>query len=106
MTEILERWRPQMIAIFSPAGLKAIEEIKAFIRESVDSVALEEAALELAGLPDDAIFAGLAEYSEELAKGFVAAGLSEKFRAGFTIASADMIRERVIALQSHGSGHA
>jgi hypothetical protein len=104
MNEILERWRPEMIARFSPQGMSAVEEIKAFILDSVDASALDEAALSLAGLSQPAFYATLSEYAAALAQGFADKGLKEKFRGSFTIASADIIRERALAMQSQGAG--
>jgi hypothetical protein len=48
-------------------GMSAVEEIKAFILDSVDASALDEAALYLAGLSQPAFYATLSEYAAALA---------------------------------------
>ena len=58
----------------------------------------------MAGLSQPAFYATLSEYAAALAQGFADKGLKEKFRGSFTIASADIIRERALAMQSEGAG--
>jgi hypothetical protein len=98
MIDVVER--------FSPEGRAAIEEIKAFIRETAPVDVVHERALLLAGLREDDVEAGIAKFSQELAEGFAKAALPEKFRAGFVIAAAEILREKLAELQTRGTGHA
>jgi hypothetical protein len=51
MSEVLDHWRPEMIASISARGRAAVAEFEKFIREHISVEALEERALMLVGLP-------------------------------------------------------
>lgn len=94
-----------MIEHFSPEGRAAILLIKNFIRENVSIDALEERALMLAGLPQAEVNAGVGDFCSELTAAFEGE-LSEHLRVAFTVASAEIVCERIAGIQATGSGRA
>jgi hypothetical protein len=83
-----------------------LDLVKNFIRETAPVDVIEERALLLAGEPQDKVEDGLAVFCEELGRCFSQQELSATFVAGFTIAAADMVRERIDELNSNGTGRA
>ena len=65
--------------------------------------ALDERALILAGLPHSEIDEGVEHCCNELLEAFEHFGLPKTLRHGFTIASADIVRERTCEGQSQPS---
>ncbi len=104
--EMAVRFSPEMIEYFSAKGLAALEKIKKFIRQNVLTVALEERAVRLAGLPPPEVDEAFAAFCCELAESVARAGMPGRICTGFVIAAADIVRERMVELQSRGTGHA
>lgn len=102
---IFDQWLPQMIGHFSADGFAALGEIKEFIRSNVLTAALEECAFTLAGLPPADVNEGFAAICRELADQ-ARESVPENLRIGFVIAAADIVRERLAEIDSHGIGRA
>jgi hypothetical protein len=101
---IFDQWLPKMTDHFSADGFAALEDIKEFIRSNVSTAALEERAFLLAGLPPAKVNDGFAAVCCELADGVAQAGMPENLRTGVVIAAADIVRERLAEIESHGVG--
>jgi hypothetical protein len=90
----------------TPAGDAALELVKDSIQAAGGAGAINDIALALAGQPpakiDECAMAILRLTSENMSK----ARYSEVFVRGFVAAAASLIRERIVQLQSSGSGQA
>ena len=92
----------------STAGMEALAHIKAFIREACSCDAIDNRALELAGLSAEDIEHGIAEFSHDLARELMQqhSPLSDDLISGISIGVAAMVRDRIAEIQATGSGWA
>ena len=90
---------------YSPEARTALEMLKDFIRENAPLDALDERALALAGLPEGEINEGIACVCRELAELFAEEGWLPNLQVGLTIATGELVRDRIAALQARGIGH-
>ncbi len=100
---IFDQWVPRMVDRFPTGGFNALEDIKEFIRSNVSTAALDECAFMLAGLPATEANDGFAAICSELAD-LVRESMPENLRIGVLIAAADIVRERLAEIDSHGAG--